>query len=198
MHLTETFTTALAFTARLHATQVRKGSGVPYLAHLLAVAAIVLEYGGGETEATAALLHDALEDQGPRYPGGPDALRRKIAAQFGTAVLAIVEACTDAETIPKPPWRARKEAYIAHLQTAPAPALLVSAADKLHNARAILSDFYDVGDALWERFTGGKAGTLWYYRALVTAFRAQPDAPPMLIDALDRVVTEIETAVANP
>lgn len=191
--LTNTFTDALTFAAQLHATQERKGNGVPYISHLLGVASLVLEYGGDEDQAIAALLHDAIEDQAVSYAGGAEALRQTITERFGSRVLEIVEGCTDAETIPKPPWQARKEAYITHLYTANADILLVSCADKLHNARAILRDYRQIGDALWERFTAGKAGVLWYYRSLADAFLALPAAQPDLAAELDRTVTAIET-----
>src|SRR5947209_2209991 len=130
MRLTLRFEDALVFATQLHAGQRRKGSATPYVAHLLAVAAIVLENEGNEDEAIAALLHDAIEDQG----GAPT--REMIRERFGNRVVEIVDGCTDAEVIPKPPWRARKEAYIAHLRGATPSVRLVSAADKLHNARA--------------------------------------------------------------
>src|SRR5205823_14149785 len=159
------FEEALAFAARLHAGQTRKGGAVPYVAHLLAVAAIALEHGAGEDAAVAALLHDAIEDQGGA------ATREEIRRRFGDAVVAIVDGCTDTEVVPKPPWRGRKVAYIAHLRQASAAVRLVSAADKLHNARTILADYRVLGDGLWQRFTGGKDGTLWYYRSVVEALR---------------------------
>ncbi|HUS16948.1 MAG TPA: HD domain-containing protein [Chloroflexia bacterium] len=189
MPLTARFEDALLTASRLHATQIRKGSGVPYIAHLLAVSALVLENGGDEDTAIAALLHDAVEDQ------GGTATREAIRAQFGERVAAIVDGCTDADVLPKPPWRARKEAYIAHLATAPRAVRLVSSADKLHNARSILADYRVLGDTLWERFTGGKAGTLWYYRALTTAYQAVEGTP--LVAELDRVVSELEQLTAR-
>lgn len=189
--LSERFDQAVAFAARLHAKQVRKGTRIPYLAHLLSVAALALEHGAGEDEAIAALLHDAIEDQG----GAPT--REEIRRRFGDAVTAIVDGCTDAEVTPKPPWRARKEAYVAHLAHAPAPVRLVSACDKLHNARALLGDYRTLGDELWSRFSGGRDGTLWYYRALVRGFRATGTVPA-LVDELDRVVTELERLAAAP
>ena len=185
MPLSERFADALVYATGLHAGQVRKGSGVPYIAHLLAVTALVLEYGGDEDTAIAALLHDAVEDQGGA------ATRAAIAARFGEPVAAIVDGCSDTDVVPKPPWRARKEAYIAHVAGAPPAVLLVSASDKLHNARSLLADYRQVGEVLWDRFTGSRAGTLWYYRALVTAYR-QTVAPPALVDELDRTVTELE------
>ncbi len=184
VRLSRRFERARVFAARLHGEQVRKGTGIPYTAHLLSVAALVLEHGGTEDEAIAALLHDAVEDQ-----GGP-ATRAVIARMFGEPVASIVDGCTDAETVPKPPWRARKEAYVAHVRRAPASVRLVSSADKLHNARAILKDLRESGEETWGRFQGGKEGTLWYYRALVGAFRATGLGP--LADELDRAVTELE------
>ncbi len=188
MLLSPRFEEALVFATRLHAAQTRKGSGIPYSAHLLAVTALVLEYGGDEDTAIAALLHDAIEDQGGAVA------REQIRARFGDQVTAIVDGCTDADTQPKPPWQARKEAYLAHLPHASAQVRLVSAADKLHNARAILTDYRQVGDVVWTRFRGGKAGTLWYYRALVTAYWQAGSTP--LIEELDRAVSELERLVA--
>lgn len=188
MLLSPRFEEALVFATRLHAAQTRKGSGIPYSAHLLAVTALVLEYGGDEETAIAALLHDAIEDQGGAVA------REQIRARFGDRVTAIVDGCTDADTQPKPPWQARKEAYLAHLPHASVEVRLVSAADKLHNVRSILADYRQVGDGVWTRFRGGKAGTLWYYRALVTAYRQAGSTP--LVEELDRTVTELERLVA--
>ena len=177
------FEGALAYAARLHAAQRRKGTAIPYVSHLLAVTAIVLENGGDEDEAIAALLHDAVEDQ-----GGKSRLV-EIRNWFGPRVARIVEACTDADTLPKPPWRRRKEIYIKHLREAPRDVLLVSAADKLHNARAILADVRRDGNRVWERFNGGKEGTLWYYRTLFEVFR-ELGPRPMAVE-LGRVVEQL-------
>jgi (p)ppGpp synthase/HD superfamily hydrolase len=183
--LTERFHKALVFAAELHADQRRKGDGrTPYVAHLLSVCAIVLESGGDEDEAIAALLHDAVEDQG----GSPT--RELIHSTFGERVAAIVDACSDTDQTPKPPWRQRKEAYLAHLPTATPSARLVSAADKLHNARSILHDYRAVGEAIWDRFRGGKEGSLWYYRSIVTIYSQV--GPSGLAGQLERVVTKIE------
>ena len=178
------FDDALVYASQLHREQIRKGSGVPYVTHLLAVAAIVGEHGGSEDEVIAALLHDAVEDQGgqPRL--------EEIRARYGEDVAAIVWGCTDADTVPKPPWRERKEAYVAHLAEATPSIRLVSSADKLHNARSILLDLRTLGPALWDRFTGGRDGTLWYYRALADAFLRLSPGP--LADELARTVGEIE------
>ncbi len=186
--LSERFSEALTYATRLHAKQIRKGSGVPYIAHLLGVASIALEYGANEEEAIAALLHDAIEDQ------GGDATRQEIRRRFGDTVTDIVNGCTDSEVIPKPPWKERKEAYIAHIFSASPSVLLVSSADKLYNARSILQDYRVVGEKIWQRFTGGKVGTLWYYRSLVEAFRQVKLTP--LVAELERVVVELEQLTA--
>jgi GTP pyrophosphokinase len=191
MAFSSRFEEALAFAAHLHRDQVRKGTQVPYVAHLLGAAGIALEHGADEDQAIAALLHDAVEDQGGA------ATLEVIRERFGEDVAAIVAACTDTDATPKPPWRQRKEAYISHLATAPAAARLVSTADKLHNARAILADYRTAGESVWSRFSGGREGTLWYYRALVTAFQSSGSLP--LVEELNRVVSEIEAlAAANP
>jgi hypothetical protein len=172
------FTDAFITAADLHRQQRRKGTSIPYVSHLLAVAAIALEFGADEDEAIAALLHDAIEDA-PKQLGSDGALvvRRLLAMKFGDRVLSIVEACTDAETRPKPSWRARKEQYIDSIAEKTASEVLVSVADKLHNACAILRDFHALGDALWRRFNpeAGKTGTLGYYRGLVMAFERRID-----------------------
>ena len=159
------FSVALAFASELHGDQSRKGTPIPYIAHLLAVTALVIETGADEDTAIAALLHDAVEDQ-----GGRPTLER-IRARFGQQVADIVESCSDADVTPKPDWRPRKEAYVAAIAHKSPSALLVSLADKVHNAGAILDDYQLVGEEIWSRFKGGRDGTLWYYRALVEAFR---------------------------
>jgi (p)ppGpp synthase/HD superfamily hydrolase len=189
MKLSTRFEEALVLATCLHADQTRKGTAIPYISHLLAVTAIVLEHGGNEDEAIAALLHDAIEDQGGATT------REEIRRQFGDRVVEIVDGCTDTDVMPKPPWRARKEAYLAHISEATAPVRLVSAADKLHNARAILEDYRIVGEALWKRFNGGKEGTLWYYRSAIDALRKSGTTP--LIEELDRVVSEMEYLSAD-
>jgi (p)ppGpp synthase/HD superfamily hydrolase len=178
----EKFEQALPYAARVHRDQVRKGTSTPYVTHLLAVASIVGENGGTEDEVVAALLHDAPEDQ------GGEARLGEIRARFGDGVAEIVDGCTDTYETPKPPWRERKERYLAHLGGASGSVRLVSSADKLHNARAVLSDYGLVGEDLWTRFNGGKEGTLWYYRAVVDTLRG--DGP--VVEDLDRVVTELE------
>lgn len=178
------FEFALAYAARFHAAQRRKGTRIPYIAHPLAVASIVLEYGGKEDEAIAALLHDVIED------GGGKRAREEIRQLFGSNVVEIVDGCTDTDEIPKPPWKPRKIAYIARLPQESNSVLLVSAADKLHNSRAILADYRVLGEKLWERFKGGR-NSLWYYRELVKAFKTTRKHP-RLIEELDRVVSELE------
>ncbi|MEG4814661.1 HD domain-containing protein [Microcoleus sp. K5-D4] len=184
MILSNRFSEALTYAAELHATQVRKGSGVPYIAHLLGTASIALEYGANEDEAIAALLHDAIEDQGGATT------REAIRHRFGNTVTAIVDGCTDSDETPKPPWRQRKQAYIDRISTASGSVRLVSAADKLYNVRSILKDYRQLGDTVWERFKGGKDGSLWYYRSLVEAFR-QAELTP-IVEELDRTVLELE------
>ena len=188
MILSPDFVEALTQAGHLHRKQTRKGTEIPYLSHIMAVATIVLEHGGSEEEAIAALLHDAVEDQG----GQPvlDWIRRR----FGTTVADIVEGCTDAYAEPKPEWQKRKVAYIAHLRDpkTSASTRLVSAADKLHNASAILYDYRRLGDDLWKRFTGGRECTLWYYAAVVEALRTGGDTD--LLRELDEVVTRLRAA----
>ncbi|GBR10172.1 HD domain-containing protein [Acetobacter oeni] len=155
-------TDALGWAIALHGEQERKGAGTPYIAHLLAVTGLVLEYGGDEDQAIAAALHDAIEDQG--------ITRQMIADRFGSRVADIVQGCTDAETLPKPPWRERKETYIAALEHKNSDTLFVSCADKLHNVRTIIADYHQVDDDVFTRFRGGKDGTLWYYTALADVY----------------------------
>jgi (p)ppGpp synthase/HD superfamily hydrolase len=176
---------ALAYAARLHGRQVRKRTERPYIGHLLGVASIVIEYGGDEEMAIAALLHDAVEDQGgrPRL--------REIREKFGKRVAHIVDGCTDSYTDPKPPWTERKRAYVERVAGESEEARLVSAADKLSNVRETLHDLRLEGDTVFERFAGKKEGTLWYYRALVKEFQKSGSNP--LVEELDRVVTELES-----
>ncbi len=163
--LTSRFQNALDFAFKLHQDQTRKLSPVPYFAHLMGVAALVLEAGGDEDTAIAALLHDAVEDR-----GGLNTLEQ-IRQRFGDRVADIVDHCSDAYTSPKPPWRGRKEQYLAKLPSAPPETRLISVADKLYNVCTIIEGLRRNGDEVWDRFNGGKAGTLWYYRALVDIYR---------------------------
>jgi len=182
--LTRRFEQALLFATRKHAGQTRKGTPTPYISHLLSVAGLVLEAGGDEDLAIAALLHDVVEDCG----GAP--MLKEIRRRFGKRVAHVVEGCTETDLTPKPPWRQRKEDYLKHLRTANADVRLVSAADKLHNARTILTDYRECGEAVWERFQGKRDGTLWYYRALLGEFRRGKSS--RLLNELERVVTELE------
>ncbi|MBY0280023.1 HD domain-containing protein [Candidatus Binatia bacterium] len=201
--LTSRFEEALVYAARAHWRQIRKvtprtgaadeaaddaRAEIPYVAHLLAVASLVLENGGGEDEAIAALLHDAIEDAGGL------ARRDDIRARFGDDVVRIVEACSDSDGESKAPWRERKERYLAHLAaTSDARVRLVSACDKLHNARAVLADYAKSGETLWERFNGQRNGTLWYYRSL--ADEIARGGPAAIADEIGRAVSELEELV---
>jgi (p)ppGpp synthase/HD superfamily hydrolase len=176
------FLRAFLFAAEKHKAQTRKASTIPYLAHLMGVASLVLEAGGDEDLAIAALLHDVVEDCG----GTP--MLKEVRRRFGKRVAHVVDGCTDAYTDPKPPWRERKETYICHLKTADADTRLVSAADKLNNVHSILSDYRAIGESVWSRFTGGREGTLWYYRTLRDVFLAHPR---------NRITRDFELAVSE-
>jgi len=182
--LSSRFEEALILATRLHTNQVRKGARIPYVAHLLAVTALVLEDGGDEDQAIAALLHDAVEDQ-----GGIETLD-EIRKLFGERVAHIVEGCSDSFESPKLPWKERKVNYLRHLREANIDVLRVSLADKLHNACSILRDLQQNGDVIWERFKGGKNGTLCYYRSLVAIFH-ENDFSPMVAE-LQCVLNKIE------
>ena len=176
------FLRAFLFAAEKHGGQTRKASAIPYIAHLMGVASLVLEAGGGEDLAIAALLHDVVEDCG----GAP--MLKEIRRRFGKRIAAIVEACTDSDGDPKPPWRERKEDYLRRLATADADTRLVSAADKLNNVRSILSDYRSLGESVWSRFSGGREGTLWYYRTLLEIFLGYPR---------NRITRDFELAVGE-
>lgn len=187
MQLTQRFESALLYAAKVHRKHIRKGSGVPYLSHLLQVAGLALEHAADEEVAIGALLHDVVEDCGKETI---DEMRQ----MFGERVLEVVLGCSDTldRAAEQRSWRERKESYIAHLvESANADVLLVSCCDKVHNARSILSDLKQQGDSVWGIFRGGREGTLWYYRALVDAYR-QACAPQRLVRELDAVVSEIE------
>jgi (p)ppGpp synthase/HD superfamily hydrolase len=179
--LTMRFDDAFKYAHGLHLSQTRKGTPIPYISHLMTVSAIVIEHGGDEDQAIAALLHDAAEDQ-----GGADTLA-EIKRRFGDVVAEIVSDCTDSWTEPKPEWRPRKEAYLAKLPNKPNRSLLVSLADKTHNAEAILFDFRAIGNELWSRFSGGAEGTRWYYRELADIFSKA--TPGRLADRLSRATS---------
>jgi (p)ppGpp synthase/HD superfamily hydrolase len=186
--LTRRFEQALLFATRKHAGQLRKGTPAPYISHLMGVAGLVLEAGGDEDLAIAALLHDVVEDCG----GAP--MLKEVRRRFGKRVAHVVAGCTDTDQDPKPPWRERKENYIKHLRTANADVRLVSAADKVHNLRHILTDYREAGEKIWARFNGKRAGTLWYYQTLLKEFRRRK--PNRLVRELARAVKELE-AVAG-
>jgi GTP pyrophosphokinase len=169
MRLSGMYEEALIYAFRVHSAQVRKGSGVPYVSHVLAVSALALEHGADEEEAVAALLHDAVEDHGA-------ALREEIQARFGARVLEIVDGCSDAAGHPKPPWQERKLRYVGRLASESPSVQLVSGCDKLHNLRSIIRDYRTIGEELWTRFNGGKEGTLWYYREVISALGRLPVA----------------------
>ncbi|KAA3643598.1 MAG: HD domain-containing protein [Chloroflexi bacterium] len=185
--LGERFEQALSYAAQLHRQQKRKASQVPYIAHLMSVTALVLEDGGSEDEAIAALLHDAVEDQ-----GGQKTLDY-IQKTFGEEVAEIVEACTDAYVQPKPPWEERKRQHIEHTQHAAPSVQRVVLADKVHNARAIVRDLRMKGPEAFDVFRGGREGTLWYYRSMLEALVSSPSA--YLLDELRRLVSEMETSL---
>lgn len=183
------FAEAVDWAAELHRDQVRKGTAIPYLSHLLAVASLTLEAGGDEEDAIAGVLHDAIEDTG--------ATSAEIEQRFGSKVATIVLACSDATEHPKPPWRQRKEAYLAHLAdpTTPVEVLRVSAADKLHNARSIVGDYRTVGAQLWDRFSVGVDDQLWYYTSLAKTLSRRLPSP--LTDELVRTVAALQAEVAS-
>ena len=183
------FLRAFNFAAEKHAGQARKASTIPYIAHLMGVASLVLEFGGDEDLAIAALLHDVVEDCG----GAP--MLKEVRRRFGSRVAKIVDGCTDSDTYPKPPWRKRKETYIQHLKTADTETRLVSAADKLNNVRSILSDYREVGEAVWERFAGGREGTLWYYRTLLQEFLRHK--PSRLVREFGLAVRQLEATASQ-
>lgn len=193
--LSPRFEQAFGYAFKLHKNQKRKATNVPYIAHLLGVTSLVLEAGGDEDEAIAALLHDAAEDQ-----GGQRTLN-EIKEQFGDRVARIVAECSDSVSIFKPPWKQRKSDYLARLSNADMSVRRVSLADKLHNCRDILRTYREIGDQTWSRFTGGKEGTLWYYEELVRIF-LQTGRDSFTLE-LERVVAELieisgtKTNVAN-
>jgi len=214
--LSDRYKDALMFAAKLHDSQTRKGTEIAYLTHLMSVSALVMENGGDEDQAVAALLHDAIEDQSDGYESeflteprhGRDALKRDIELKYGSRVLSIVVGCTDDEDFVKPPegergtveaWRARKEAYILHIESVSDTSILrVSCADKLHNARTMLLDLYEHGEEIWTRFrAGSKDGVLWYYRSLGRQFKSRSNSIgdrglSRLSDELERTVGLLE------
>jgi hypothetical protein len=195
MKISKQFDDALQFAAQLHREQTRKATTTPYISHLMAVAGLVMEFGGNEDQAIAALLHDAIEDQSEGF-GGPDKLRTEIVRRYGTSVLSIIDAGTDADTVPKRPWEERKTAYIEHIPAMAADAALVSICDKLHNARSIVVDYLTLGDAIFERFNAGKDRTLWYYAEVTKSFMTHHRQPAS--GELDRVVAALLALTRAP
>jgi (p)ppGpp synthase/HD superfamily hydrolase len=183
------FLRAFEFAAEKHKGQTRKASTIPYIAHLMGVASLVLEAGADEDLAIAALLHDVVEDCG----GAP--MLKEIRRKFGDRVAKVVDGCTDADAYPKPPWRERKEKYIARLKKENADTRLVSAADKLNNVRSIVSDYRAIGESVWSRFNGGREGTLWYYRTLRDQFLRHK--PNRITRELALAVGELEALAAG-
>ncbi len=181
------FADALSYATSLHSEQRRKGTDIPYIAHLLGVASLAPEHRPDEDLAIAALLHDAVEDQ-----GGAKTLRH-IRRLYGDRVAEIVDGCSDTDVVPKPPWRRRKEVYLDHLTMASDDVRFVSACDKLHNLRAITRDYRNHGDRLWERFNGGRDGTLWYYAELAKTYRKAGRSP--LVDDVSREVRTLQRLV---
>ncbi len=189
--ITERLYQALQFTFKLHGRDARKASSVPYMAHLLAVCALTQQDGGDEDEAIAALLHDALEDK-------PDETsREEIGQLFGEKVLKIVELSTDTPAEyrggVKPPWRERKENYLAHIRTSKPELLRVTLADKVDNARAIYNDYQRLGEDLWKRFNAGREDQIWYYESAVDAFKTAGVHGPLL-EELERLVSQIRVS----
>lgn len=182
--LSTRFEAALVYATQLHANQVRKGSGVPYISHLLSVAALVLEDGGDEDQAIAALLHDAIEDQGGTKT------REEIRQRFGEKVVSIVDGCTEDETLPKPPWKERKLNYLEKMRFASSEIRRVALADKLHNARSIVADWEQEGEKVWHRFKGGKEGTLWFYRSFLEIY--QQKVSNSFTQELARLISRLE------
>jgi (p)ppGpp synthase/HD superfamily hydrolase len=180
---------AFRYAAEKHAGQTRKQTAVPYLSHLMAVASLVLEAGGDEDLAIAALLHDVVEDCGgmPRL--------REIQRKFGPRVAKVVEGCSDSFSDSKPPWLERKKAYLAKLKNEDAETRLVSACDKLHNVRTVLTDYRQQGESVWTRFRGKRDGTLWYYRAISDEFCRR--RPNRITRELEIAVEQLEQAVGR-
>ena len=182
--LTRRFDDALLYAHEIHRSQSRKGNGSPYIGHLLGVSSIVIDDGGSEDEAIGGLLHDAAEDH-----GGRERLE-EIRSRFGDAVATIVEHCTDSWDTPKRPWIDRKRDYVEHARSLPGPSLRVSAADKVHNAYAILRDLRNSGDSVWQRFNAPPDDVVAYYEGLVRAFRQAGGGK--LVEELERIVKGIQ------
>lgn len=186
MQLSVRIVRAFEMACRFHNGQFRKGSEIPYLSHLMVVSGTVLDAGGNEDAAIAALLHDAVEDH-----GGAETLQL-IASEFGNNVARIVRECSDTLTLPKPPWKERKLAYLDHLVSVNNDVLLVSLADKIHNSLTILRGYHEIGEAVWKRFREDPDEVLWYYRSLVSTFQ-NVQANATLLRELDQIVSTLES-----
>ena len=184
MLLSPRFEAAFTYAAHLHRAQVRKGNGAPYITHLMAVAALVGECTQEEDWIIAALLHDAVEDQ-----GGLSTLA-EIRERFGESVAELVLGCSDTWTQPKPPWRERKERYIAALEAAPQGVVVISCADKLHNLRSIEGEYLSTGEDLWTSFRGQRSGTCWYFRSLAAVY-ARRQVPARLLHPLQHTMARV-------
>jgi (p)ppGpp synthase/HD superfamily hydrolase len=183
-NLSPKFEEALLFAKQVHAGQLRKGSGTPYFSHVLAVTSLVLEDGGSEKEAIAALLHDCAED------GGGQTILEQIRDRFGLEIAEIVLECSDTLEVPKPPWRARKQAHIDTLRTGRPESIRVKLADKLHNAHDLLRSLHEHGLSVWKDFKGGKDGTLWYFREMHAVFSETRSG--FLLDEFARLIEAID------
>ena len=191
IHLTGRYTEAVAYATAIHATQTRKGTDIPYACHLLGVSSLVIEAGGDEDQAIAGLLHDAAEDC------GGEARLADIEARFGARVAGIVRGCSDSITENperKQPWRPRKEAHLTHLKKADADVVMVTAADKLHNARAIWTDIQRDGVLTLKRFNADADDVAWYYGQILKVLQDRA-APVDLTIPLEEAVTGIRSAV---
>ena len=184
--MSERFAEAVAVANELHGGQVRKGTKIPYISHLLIVAGTVLQNGGDEDEAIAAVLHDTVEDCG----GKP--VMEKIRQRFGEKIAGLVDGCSETYIQPKPPWRERKELYIENIKSAGPSVRLISCADKLHNAASILSEYRKVGEKVWDRFNADKSETLWFYSAMVDALRGAGEDRPILKE-LEATVKDLQS-----
>ncbi len=187
--LGQRFERALVYACQVHRDVRRKGTGTPYIGHLLGVAAIVIDSGADEDEAIAALLHDAVEEAGGRQR------LEEIRAMFGDRVAGIVEGCSDCYGEPKPPWKERKEAYVRQAASAPPSVCLVSAADKLYNLRSIIRDYRQLGEQLWQRFRAAKEQVLWYYSELSKVYRLK--VPAAVADELTAAMAELRRLVQS-
>jgi (p)ppGpp synthase/HD superfamily hydrolase len=186
--MSERFVVAVELANELHGDQIRKGTKVPYISHPLIVSGIVLQHGGGEDEAIAALLHDTVEDCG----GKPVMVR--IRKRFGDNIADLVDGCSETDIQPKPPWRERKDGYIESIKSANPSVRLISCADKIHNASSIISEYRKVGERVWDRFKANKTETLWFYTSIINAMRASGENRPIL-DELVIVVEELKSVV---